>query len=152
VIRISHAAEVSDALIAMRCELWPEDSPEAHRTDATAILRDPKRFVTFLAYNENEPVGFAVASLRFDYVNGCTTSPVVFLEGIYVRPEFRQQGIARALCATVEAWGRSNGCSEMGSDALLDNEGSHRMHGALGFAETERVVYFRKALSDDRIP
>ena len=29
-----------------------------------------------------EPVGFAEASLRHDYVNGCETSRVAFLEGI----------------------------------------------------------------------
>jgi aminoglycoside 6'-N-acetyltransferase I len=36
---------------------------------------------------------------------------------------------------------------ELASDALLDNNGSHAMHEALGFTETERVVYFRKALT-----
>jgi aminoglycoside 6'-N-acetyltransferase I len=34
----------------------------------------------------------------------------------------------------------------MASDAFLDNSASHQMHGALGFSETERVVYFRKSL------
>lgn len=31
-------------------------------------------------------------------------------------------------------------------DALIDNVASHRMHAAVGFQETERVVYFRKYL------
>lgn len=34
----------------------------------------------------------------------------------------------------------------MASDALLDNAGSHAFHEAVGFEETERVVYFRKSL------
>jgi aminoglycoside 6'-N-acetyltransferase I len=38
------------------------------------------------------------------------------------------------------------GCTELASDALLDNQASHAMHEALGFAETERVVYFLKPL------
>ena len=31
-------------------------------------------------------------------------------------------------------------------DARLENEPSHAMHRSLGFSETERVVFFRKAL------
>jgi aminoglycoside 6'-N-acetyltransferase I len=40
----------------------------------------------------------------------------------------------------------SMGCSEFASDTLLDNVESHKFHAALGFQETERVVYFRKIL------
>ncbi len=73
-------------------------------------------------------------------------SPVAFVEGIYVVEAARGQGVARALVGAVEAWAGARGLSELASDALLDNTDSHAMHQALGFAETERVVYFRKAL------
>lgn len=82
----------------------------------------------------------------YDYVNGCETSPVVFLEGIYVKPEHRKSGAGRALCAAVGQWGAAAGCSEMASDANLTNTVSHAFHGALGFEETERVVFFRKLI------
>lgn len=91
-------------------------------------------------------VGFAEATLRHDYVNGCDTSPVLFLEGIYVRRESRLQGVARALCQAVAAWGRAAGCMEFASDALVDNLESHAFHAALGFVETERVIYFHRSL------
>jgi aminoglycoside 6'-N-acetyltransferase I len=32
------------------------------------------------------------------------------------------------------------------AEALIDNHESHALHRALGFAETERVVFFRRAL------
>nr|WP_241823604.1 GNAT family N-acetyltransferase [Sphingomonas sp. Sph1(2015)] len=48
-----------------------------------------------------------------------------------------------ALVAAVADWGRAQGCSEFASDAELENVDSHAMHRALGFVETERVVYFR---------
>lgn len=48
--------------------------------------------------------------------------------------------------SAVSDWARSKGMSELGSDASLDNTTSHAMHAALGFDETQRVVYFRKAL------
>jgi len=43
-------------------------------------------------------------------------------------------------------WARERGCSELASDALLDNAASRAMHRALGFEETERAVFFRKSL------
>ena len=92
------------------------------------------------------PVSIAEATLRHDYVNGCSTSPVSFLEGIYVRPAWRRQGAARLLCRAVEAWGRERGCREFASDALIDNQVSHLMHAALGFEERERVVCYCKPL------
>jgi aminoglycoside 6'-N-acetyltransferase I len=80
-------------------------------------------------------------------VNGCETSPVAFLEGIYVEPWARRQGVAKELVAEVERWAFARGCQEFASDALLDDTDSHGMHVALGFEETERVVYFRKGLA-----
>jgi aminoglycoside 6'-N-acetyltransferase I len=79
-------------------------------------------------------------------VNGCDTSPVAFLEGIYVRPNWRRRGIARRLCEAVEDWAGAMGCLELASDALLENNASHQMHTELGFEETERVVFYRKPL------
>jgi aminoglycoside 6'-N-acetyltransferase I len=96
---------------------------------------------------QGDSLGFAEAMLRTDNVNGCATSPVAFLEGIYVEPSARRQGVARALADVVEQWARQMGCREFASDALLENVSSHCMHRGLGFEETERVVYFRKDLA-----
>jgi aminoglycoside 6'-N-acetyltransferase I len=131
--------------VALRQALWPWSQAE-HRAEVAAILNKTDA-VCFLARNDASlAIGFAEATLRCDYVNGCTTTPVGFLEGIYVKEGHRRRGVARALCRAVEEWVRAHGCSELASDAFLDNDTSHRMHGALGFAETERVVYFRKLL------
>lgn len=99
-----------------------------------------------LAVSGGAVVGFIEAAVRNDYVNGTSTSPVAFLEGLYVTPECRRRGIARAMVDAVVSWARDRGCRELASDALLDNPGSHAMHRALGFEETERVVCFRREL------
>lgn len=80
------------------------------------------------------------------HVNGTESSPVAFLEGIYVVPEARRTGIAASLVSAVCRWAQNAGCQELASDALLENQVSHAAHRALGFEETERVVFFRKAL------
>jgi aminoglycoside 6'-N-acetyltransferase I len=102
---------------------------------------------SFVAYTEsNAAVGFVEAALRTDYVNGTTSTPVAFLEGLYVVPEARRQGVARALVAAIERWALDRGCREFASDASLANHVSHTVHRALGFEKTERVVFFRKPL------
>lgn len=131
--------------LALRRALWPEGAEEAHRGEMAAFLAQPWRYGQFVAYGAHgAPLGFAEASIRSDYVNGTESSPVAFLEGIYVAPAARGQGVARTLVAAVERWATARGCGELASDALLDNPASHAMHLALGFHETERVVYFRK--------
>lgn len=136
-----------EALAELRFALWPDQPLETRRAEAAENLahRD-NAFETFVALDGGEVVGFAEVSLRRDYVNGCETSPVAFLEGIYVRPGQRRRGVGSALVAAAGQWGRERGCSEFASDALLANESSLRFHRAAGFDETERVVYFRKAL------
>ncbi|PVE26229.1 N-acetyltransferase [Microvirga sp. KLBC 81] len=136
-----------DAWAALRQELWPDTDLAEHTLEAEAILRKPQQAVAFLAYDgQVGAIAFAEAALRHDYVNGCTTSPVAFLEGIYVRPAYRKQGIARLLCRAVEDWAAGLGCQELASDVEIHNEISQGMHVAVGFEETERVVYYRKLL------
>lgn len=135
-----------DEWVPLRRALWPDE--EALDVSAEAMITwNSANMLALLARSDaGEALGFAEASLRHDYVNGCETSPVAFLEGIYVIPDARQHGVARALAAHVADWGRTHGCTEFASDALLDNLDSHAFHAAIGFEETERTVWFRKAL------
>ncbi len=145
---VTATADHLDQWAEMRIALWPWDTVADHREEAEELYCDgsPQR-AAFIAVNDGgEVAGFAEAALRTDYVNGCETSPVAFLEGIYVRPEARKAGMARALSDAVADWGRTQNCTEYASDALLDNVDSHAFHAAIGFEETERVVYFRKEL------
>ncbi|KIT17812.1 Aminoglycoside N(6')-acetyltransferase type 1 [Jannaschia aquimarina] len=92
------------------------------------------------------PFAFSEATLRRDHVNGCETSPVAFLEGIYVAPDHRREGVGALLLDAVRAWARERGCTELASDAHIDNIASHAFHRTLGFEETVRVVCFRTKL------
>lgn len=134
------------AWVALRLELWPHESRADLERQAGELLR--REAAAFLVRDDaGAVIAMAEATLRRDYVNGCSTSPVAFLEGIYVRSAWRRQGVARQLCGAVEAWGRDLGCREFASDALVDSDVSHRMHEALGFQERERVVCYCKPLS-----
>lgn len=147
VIRPCTRADIAE-WAAMRAALWPDE--EGLGSELAAMLADPRLLNLVARDAEGAAIGFAEASIRRDYVNGCETSPVAFLEGIYVAPAHRKRGVARALVDRVAKWGRAQGCAEFASDALLDNAASHAFHAAIGFEETERVVYFRRALTPDR--
>lgn len=134
--------------IALRQQLWPDESAQGHAAEVDEALASSDGLAAFVAVDAaGAVIGFLEAAMRFDYVNGCEGSPVAFLEGIYVAPAFRKQGLARALIVAFEDWTRAKGVKEMASDAEIDNRVSHTMHQALGFAETERVVYFRKPVT-----
>lgn len=145
---IETAGEASlDEWSLLRHRLWPDASPAEHRAELQDVSDNE---VGFIAHDPaGMAIGFAEASLRHDYVNGCDTSPVAFLEGVYVEEAFRKQGVAAALIAEVTGWATSKGVNELASDADISNVDSHRMHAALGFEETQRVVYFRKLLPPD---
>lgn len=133
------------AWLALRLSLWP-DVPEAEQLAGmtAALLRG--HYVRLAVAASGSAVGFVEASKRVDYVNGTSSSPIAFLEGLYVVPAFRCQGVARGLVEGAVKWALALGCSELASDCLLENSAAHAVHRSLGFEETERVVYFRRAL------
>jgi aminoglycoside 6'-N-acetyltransferase I len=90
-------------------------------------------------------VGFIELYER-NYAEGCSTSPVTYIEGIWVAPDWRRRGVARLLLEAGLAWGRSRGRSEMASDVQLPNLVSQAVHRRLGFEETERLVTYRAAI------
>ncbi|HLA72158.1 MAG TPA: aminoglycoside 6'-N-acetyltransferase [Steroidobacteraceae bacterium] len=133
--------------LQMRVALWSDATADDHRAYMAISLAQPERFLQLMMYDEaHQPIGFIEGSIRGDYVNGTETSPVGFVEGVYVVPAWRRKGVARQLFAAIGDWARARGCRELASDALLANESSQRAHRALGFEETERVVYFRRML------
>ena len=133
--------------LALRSALWP-DVAEADQLSGMADALARGHYVRLAVTADGSAVGFVEASKRADYVNGTNSSPVAFLEGLYVAKSCRRHGVARALVESVVTWALAEGCSELASDSLLDNTAGHAAHHALGFEETERVVYFRRALHD----
>ncbi len=74
--------EHAEAWAQLRHALWPDTSLEQHLQEIYETLdqEDPDA-VTFIAESAGGQIaGFAEAALRRDYVNGCGTSPVLFLE------------------------------------------------------------------------
>ena len=87
------------------------------------------------------PVGFAQCQLRHDYVEGTETTPVGYLEGIFVMEGHRRRGYAKELLNACESWAKEKGCTEFASDCELENADSFRFHMAMDFAEANRIIW-----------
>jgi aminoglycoside 6'-N-acetyltransferase I len=129
----------------MRAALWPGEDAEVHAKDIEAMLANSSAWGFVAETHDGAPVGFAEITIR-PFANGCDSRPVPFLEGIWVEPSFRRQGIGALLVKRVEAFVAARGFREIGSDALIENNASHAAHRGWGFCETERVIYYRKLL------
>jgi aminoglycoside 6'-N-acetyltransferase I len=139
----------------LRAALRPEDPADGHAREVAAFLTGNLAgwlagLHAVAAFVADRPggglCGFLEASVR-PMADGCTTHPVGYVEGWYVDPDVRRQGVGRALVEAAEAWAVSRGCREMASDAHLENAVSIAAHRALGFKDEAPVVRFRKWLS-----
>lgn len=145
-VKIKRADQSEKILLAgLMCKLWPGHTQVQMQEEVEDFLADHNTAL-FIAWQKEQALGFAQCQLRHDYVEGIQTSPVGYLEGIYVEEAFRKQGIARALLAACEQWAKGMHCTEFASDCELDNVESQRFHNAVGFAEANRIVCFTKSL------
>lgn len=130
----------------LRHALWPEGAEEEHSQEVAAFFAGAgSPAAVLLAEGEAGIVGFAEVSIR-PYAEGCRTGRVGYLEGWFVIPEARGQGIGKQLVAGAEEWARAQACVEFASDAAADNEVSAVAHRALGFTDVGVVRCFRKDL------
>lgn len=136
------------AWLQLRRALWPEGSNAEHRDDIAQFFAGEAREPLAVLLAEDDagcPVGFAELSIR-TYAEGCRSDRVAYLEGWFVVPKARRQGVGRALIAAAEEWGRSQGCCEFASDTEPHNDVSAASHRALGFSEAGVGPCFRKDL------
>ncbi|WP_178021638.1 aminoglycoside 6'-N-acetyltransferase [uncultured Paenibacillus sp.] len=145
-MRIEQANQTNlDAVTDLALKLWPEHEWTELRNEFEELLVSEKDQV-YLAAIESSYIGFLHMSLRFDYVEGSRSSPVGYVEGIYVDEDHRNQGVSRKLVEAGEAWAKSRGCKELGSDTGWDNHVSQEFHQKIGFREAGRIVAFIKEI------
>jgi N-acetyltransferase len=140
---------------ALRHALWPDGSVAHHASEIEAFfagtLAEPNAVLVAEDHAANALIGFIELSLRA-YGEGCHTSPVGYVEGWYVVPEWRRRGIGRRLMTAGEAWAEAQGCREFASDTQPDNEISASAHVALGFEEAGMIRCFRKSIGTRALP
>lgn len=125
-------------------ELWPHN-PVEEMLEAFGNGEYQNEYLIFI---NGIGVAFISLSLRNDYVEGREDSnPIGYLEAIYVKPEYRRQGIAKELLTYAKKWSLEQACSMLASDCELSNEESRLFHNKIGFDEANINVHFKMKLS-----
>lgn len=125
--------------------LWSDNSAAELAGEFQEILSQNDARI-FLKYDNGVAVGFAQCQLRHDYVEGTETTPVGYLEGIFITENCRNRGYAKELLKECETWAKDRGCKEFASDCEIDNDNSLRFHKAMNFTEANRIICFTKKL------
>ena len=141
-------AKKEDALTVAKLaiQMWEDNMLEELAAELAELMKSSET-VIFLGEADGRAIGFAQCQLRHDYVEGTETSPVGYLEGIFIAENYRKKGYAKQLLAACETWAKEQGCTEFASDCELDNTGSLKFHLSLGFEEANRVICFTKKLN-----
>ena len=132
-------------LAELAMKLWKGHSIQEMSKMFDALLSGDDA-VCFLQYVDGKAVGFAQCQLRHEYVEGTDSSPVGYLEGIFVEDAYRKHGHAKTLLRACETWAKEKHCTEFASDCELENSDSLRFHTAMGFEVANRIICFRKEI------
>lgn len=126
----------------MRQSLYNDLDTDFDESEMDAITRDSNNRESFIIYENSKPIGMLELSLR-NFVDGCLSNPVAYIEGIFVEQEHRGKGYGKQLVEYAKSWGRSRGCTEIATDAELMNVDAQSFHERAGFQETFRVVNYK---------
>lgn len=132
-------------VVQIAAKLWSNHTIDELAMDFDILFADNHTAV-FLCYENNTAIGFAQCQLRQDYVEGTYSSPVGYLEGIFVEAEYRNCGYAKMLLSACEQWAKQRGCTEFASDCELNNHESFAFHIRTGFREANRIICFTKKI------
>jgi len=118
-------------------------SHEVAATEATLrqTLFGPKRYAEVLIATVAEtPAGFAIFFHNFSTFLG---QPGLYLEDLFVLPEFRGQGIGKAMLIYLAKLAVERGCGRFEWSVLDWNEPAIEFYKRLGAAPLEDVTVFR---------
>ena len=132
-------------LLRLQQQLYNPDPTLGAEIDAYFNTTSPIELM-LVAATENECLGAFIELSKRDYAEGCKSSPVAYIEGIFVDHNLRRTGIGQQLMKAAESWARENGFTEMASDTKRGNLESISFHQTAGFEITEQITCFRKQL------
>ncbi|OEY67510.1 GNAT family N-acetyltransferase [Marinobacter sp. X15-166B] len=121
-------------------------SDEFHSMEMERIYQDNEWFCHFIADENHHIIGLVELSSR-NVVDGCLSSPVAYIEGLYIEEQYRGRGLGKKLIKSILDWCKQNGFTELATDTELDNLDAQKFFHAVGFKETFRIVEFCKKIT-----
>jgi GNAT superfamily N-acetyltransferase len=145
-LEIRAATEDDVPLILSLIKELAEYERLSHEVVATEeVLRDAlfgERRVAevLICHHRDEPAGFALFFFNFSTFLG---KPGIYLEDLYVRPQFRGMGFGKALLACLAKRARERGCGRLEWWVLDWNEPAIRFYQSLGAVPMEDWTVYR---------
>ena len=93
-----------------------------------------------IAETGGEPVGYALWFTTFSTFRG---QPGIYLEDVFVKPEFRGRGIGKALLATIATLAVERGCGRLEWAVLNWNSPSIAFYRSLGARPMDEWTVYR---------
>jgi ribosomal protein S18 acetylase RimI-like enzyme len=119
----------------------PSDPGRAERFLRERLERDES--VLFLAREGSTPAGFVQLYPSFWSVAACRAW---ILNDLYVAPEFRGRGVARALMEWARAHAELTGAQGMSLATQRDNHTAQRLYEAQGWVRDEEFYHYELAV------
>ncbi|MGE3867399.1 MAG: N-acetyltransferase family protein [Hyphomonadaceae bacterium] len=91
-----------------------------------------------IAEDDRQPVGHAIVYRGYDVRSA---SPNMVLANLYVTPQARRGGVARAIITAVAQRAREQGCRRLHITTGLDNEVAHAFYAAIGAKQEQTSVF-----------
>lgn len=134
-----------EALAQLMLELWPNSSFD-EELESCKIILNSDIDICYLIKDKETYIAFIHLTVRFDYVEGANSLPVAYIEGLYVKENWRHLGIGKKMIHLGIEWARQRGCKQLASDTELNNDTSIEFHKSMGFLEANRLVCFIRDL------
>ena len=93
-----------------------------------------------IAYYENEPAGFAVYFFNFSTFVG---KPGLYLEDVFVKPEFRGKGIGKAILIYLAGIAKKNDCGRFEWAVLDWNKSAINFYKSIGAKPMDEWTVYR---------
>ena len=134
-VDIPQLVELLGILFTQEAELSPD--PDKQRRALETILADPARARIYVARDAGKVI--AMAALHFT-TSTAEGGKAAWFEDCIVRPEYRRQGIGKALLEHVVAQARAEGALRVMLLTDGDNERAQALYRKAGFADSSMLA------------
>lgn len=141
-LQIEHFEEFFNLICALAAyeHLDPPDRAARDRLYDDAFVRVPPRYQAMLAIADGSACGYCI---YYETYSSFLAKPTLYVEDIFVLPQWRTRGIGRKMMATLAQIARQRGCGRMEWIVLDWNESAHRFYRALGAVQLPQWQLYR---------
>lgn len=120
-------------------KMWPSKSLD----EIIKSLNDSQE-VIFIAKYGDVIIGFVHGIIRYDYIEGVSEYPALYIEGIFVEENYRNKNVASCLTQRLIEFGKMKNIKQIASECRESNIQSYNWHIKNKFDACQKIVHFIK--------